>query len=137
MGRKVRKKRCSTSLPLQFVRKFPRFDFFCRVFEKSTPPISNVPMVSEDREKCSLEHGLSDIIHHFVKKEKLLKLTFCRRYTTKFVRPFTTTKVAWFPCVNMRGKKHRFQNDFFSKTTCLKLKGLVLIYLFTYWEVFY
>ena len=33
------------------------------------------------------------------KKEILLKLTFYRRYFTKFVRPFTITKITRFPCV--------------------------------------
>jgi len=56
-------------------------------------------MVSVDRKMCSLEHELSDMIPYFVQKRDIVKTYFYRRYFTKFVRPFTITKVTRFPCV--------------------------------------
>jgi len=99
-GSKIQKRQMFDKFTVRIRKKIPSPRFFCRVFEKSTPHIA-MPMVSVDREKCSLEHGPSDIIHNFVKKENLLKLIFWRRYTTKLVRPFTITMVTWLPCVKL------------------------------------
>ena len=91
-GSKVRTIKMFDKFTVTSCKKFPSLRFFFAECLKKVHHLQRCQWYQQI-EKCSLDHGLSDIIHNFVKKDNLLKLTFCRRYTTKFVRPFTTTKV--------------------------------------------
>jgi len=70
---------------VRVVYRYNLFDSLCRLFETITTTIA-IEREIVDQNKCC-ETWATDIIHNFVKKEEiLLKLTFSRYYSTKYVR---------------------------------------------------